>query len=194
MKRIPLLALMGLLALPVTGTLQAQQPNESTHVHADSGRHFGARAMPGMRGMRAMPGMRGGFAGRLLAQRSELKLSDRQVAQLSEIQKKYQERNQALMTQARGARTDADRERMQAERKATRERMKTAREEYLKAHPEVRKSMDQLRENRTNEQKDVEGVLTAEQKATLKQRMEQMQRRGDKAGRDWSRDSAAAKR
>lgn len=192
MKRIPLLALMGLLALPVTGTLQAQQPNESTHVHADSGRHFGARAMPGMRGMRAMPGMRGGFAGRLLAQRSELKLSDRQVAQLTEIQKKYQERNQALMTQARGARTDADRERMQAERKATRERMKTAREEYLKAHPEVRKSMDQLRENRQNEQKDVEGVLTAEQKATLKQRMEQMQRRGP--GRAWSRDSAPAKR
>ena len=191
MKRIPLLALMGLLALPVTGTLQAQQPNETTHVHADSGRHFGARGMPGMR---AMPGMRGGFAGRLLAQRSELKLSDRQVAQLTEIQKKYQDRNRALMTQARGARTDADRERMQAERKATRERMKTEREEYLKAHPEVRKSMDQLRENRMNEQKDVEGVLTAEQKATLKQRMEQMQRRGDKTGRGWSRDSAAAKR
>ena len=192
MKRIPLLALMGLLALPVTGALQAQHPNETTHVHADSGRRVGARA--GMRGMHGMPGMRGGFAGRLLAQRSELNLTDRQVAQLSEIQKKYQERNRALMTQARGARTDADRQKMQAERKATRERMKTERDEYLKAHPEVRKSMDQLRENRQNEQKDVEGVLTAEQKATLKQRMAHMQRPGDKAGRAWSRDSATAKR
>lgn len=191
MKRIPLLALMGLLALPVTGTLQAQQPSATNHVHADSGRRVGARA--GMRGMRGMPGMRGGFAGRLLAQRSQLNLTDRQVAQLSEIQKKYQERNQALMTQARGARTDADRERMQAERKATRERMKAQREQYLKAHPEVRKSIEQLQENRKSEQKDVEGVLTAEQKATLKQRMEQMQRPGNKAGRGWSRDSAPAK-
>jgi Spy/CpxP family protein refolding chaperone len=189
MKHIPLLALMGLLALPVTGTLQAQQPNETTHVHADSGRHFGARG--GMHGMR---GMRGGFAGRLLAQRNELNLTDRQVSQLSEIQRKYQERNRALMTEARGARTDADRERMQAERKATRERMQAEREEYLKAHPEVRKSMDQLRENREHERKDVEGVLTAEQKATLQQRMEQAQRPGKKLGRAWVRDSVPAKR
>ena len=192
MKRIPLLALMGLLALPVTGTLQAQQPNETTHVHADSGRRVGARA--GMRGMHGMPAMRGGFAGRLLTRRSDLNLTDRQVAQLSEIQKKYQERNQALMTQARGARTDADRERMQAERKESRERMQAGRQEYLKAHPEVRKSMDQLRENRKNEQKDVDAVLTAEQKSTMKQRMEQMQRHGNEPGRGWSRDSAPAKR
>jgi flagellar biosynthesis GTPase FlhF len=195
MKRIPLLALMGLLALPVTGALQAQQPNETTHVHADSGRRVGARAgMPGMRGMRGTPGMRGGFAGRLLARRSELNLTDRQIAQLSEIQKKYQERNQAIMTQARGARTDADRQRMQAERKETRERMQAERQEYLKAHPEVRKSMDQLKENRKNEQKDVDAVLTAGQKATLKQRMEQMRRPGNQPGHAWSRDSAPAKR
>ncbi len=192
MKRIPLLALMGLLALPVTGALQAQQPNETYHVHADSGRRIGARL--GMHGMHGQHAMRGGFAARLLARRSELNLTDRQVAQLSEIQKKYQERNEALMTQARGARTDADRERMQAERKETRERMQAERQEYLKAHPEVRKSMDQLRENRKNEQKDVEGVLTAEQKATIKQRMEQMDQPGRKLGRAWARDSAPAKR
>lgn len=198
MKRIPLLALMGILALPVTGTLQAQQPTEQSHVHADSGRRNGPRA--GIQGPRgAMRGqmrgaMRGGFAGRLLAQRSQLNLTDRQVTQLTEIRNKYQERNQALMTQARGARTDADRQRMQDERKAARERMQAERQEYLKAHPEVRKAMDQLRENRKSEQKDVESVLTADQKATIKQRMERMQQFQRQGGRAWSRDSAPVSR
>lgn len=187
MKRIPLLALMGLLALPVTGTLQAQQPSEQSHAHADSGRRNSPRGA--MRGA-----MRGGFAGRLLAQRSQLNLTDRQVTQLTEIRNKYQERNQALMTQARGARTDADRQRMQDERKAARERMQAERQEYLKAHPEVRKAMDQLRENRKSEQKDVESVLTAQQKATIKQRMERMQQFQRQGGRAWSRDSAPASR
>jgi Spy/CpxP family protein refolding chaperone len=190
MKRIPLLALMGLLALPVTGALQAQQPSEQTHAHADSLHRDGPR--PGMRGTRGA--MRGGFAGRLLAQRSQLNLTDRQVTQLTAIRDKYQERNQALMTQARGARTDADRQRMQAERKAARERMQAERQEYLKAHPEVRKAMDQLRENRKNEQKDVESVLTAEQKSMIKQRMERMQQFQRQGGRAWGRDSAPASR
>jgi hypothetical protein len=192
MKRISLLALAALLALPTAGALQAQQPNETTHVHADSGRRDGPR--PGMRGQRGAPrrgaflrGPRGGFASRLLAQRAQLQLTDRQVTQLTDIQQKYRERNQTLMTRARAARTDADRQRMQAERKAERERMRTEREAYLKAHPEVRQAMDQLRENRKNEQKDVESVLTAEQKTTIRQRMERMQqfqRQGGRAGRD----------
>jgi hypothetical protein len=195
MKRIPLLALMGILALPVTGALQAQQPTEQSHVHADSGRRNGPRTgMQGPRGAMRGPMMRGGFAGRLLAQRSQLNLTDRQVTQLTEIRNKYQERNQALMTQARGARTNADRQRMQDERKAARERMQAERQEYLKAHPEVRKAMDQLRENRKSEQKDVESVLTAEQKATIKQRMERMQQFQRQGGRAWSRDSAPASR
>lgn len=192
MKRIPLLALVGLLALPVAGTLQAQQSTYKSqpHAQADSGRRGGPRA--GMRGR-----MQGGFAARLLAQRSELKLTDRQVAQLTDIQKKYQERNSALMTRARGAGSSADRtaarERMQAERKATRERMQAEREEYLKSHPEVRQAMDQLRQNRQNEQKDVESVLTPEQRSQLEQRRERMGQFGP-GGRGWSRDSAAAGR
>ena len=184
MKRIPLLALVGLLALPLAGTLQAQQPSDRAHseMKADSGHRFG----PGMR-----RGMRGGFAARLLAQRAELRLTDRQVAQLTEIQKKYQDRNEALMTQARRTRTDADRQRIQAERKAARERMQTEREAYMKAHPEVRQSMEQLRQNREAERKEIESVLTAEQKAQLQQRMQQFDRQG---GRGWSRDSARAGR
>jgi parvulin-like peptidyl-prolyl isomerase len=184
MKRIPLLALVGLLALPLAGTLQAQQPSNrvQSKMQADSGHRFG----PGMR-----RGMRGGFAARLLAQRAQLRLSDRQVAQLTESQKKYQDRNQALMTQARSTRTDADRQRMQAERKAAREQMQAERQAYLKAHPEVRQSMEQLRQNREAERKDNESVLTSEQKAQLKQQMQQFQRQG---GRGWNRDSAQAGR
>jgi hypothetical protein len=184
MKRIPLLALVGLLALPLAGTLQAQQPSDKAHsqMQADSAHRF----RPGMR-----RGMRGGFAARLLAQRGELRLTDRQVAQLTEIQKKYQERDQTLMTQARRGRTDADRQRMQAERKAARERMRAEREAYMKAHPEVRQSMEQLRQNREAERKEIESVLTAEQKAQLQQRMQQFQRQG---GRRWNGDSARAAR
>ena len=184
MKRIPLLALVGLLALPLAGTLQAQQPSDKAHsqMQADSAQRF----RPGMR-----RGMRGGFAARLLAQRAELRLTDRQVAQLTEIQKKYQERDQTLMTQARRGRTDADRQRMQAERKAARERMRAEREAYMKAHPEVRQSMEQLRQNRDAERKEIESVLTAEQKAQLQQRMQQSQRQG---GRRWNGDSARAAR
>ena len=184
MKRIPLLALVGLLALPLAGTLRAQQPSDKAHpeMQADSGHRFG----PGMR-----RGMRGDFAARLLARRSELRLTDRQVAQLTEIQKKYQDRNQALITRARGARTDADRQRMQSERKAAREKMQAERQAYMKAHPEVRQSMEQFRENREAERKDIESVLTSEQKAQLKQQMQQFQREG---GRGWIRDSAQAGR
>jgi len=184
MKRIPLLALVGLLALPLAGTLRAQQPSYKTHseMQADSGHRFG----PGVR-----RGMRGGFAARLLAQRSELRLSDRQVAQLTEIQKKYQDRDQQLMSQARGGRTDAERQRMQAERKAAREQMQAERQAYMKAHPEVRQSMEQLRKNREAERKEIESVLTAEQKSQLKERMQQFQRQG---GRGWNRDSAQAGR
>ena len=184
MKRIPLLALVGLLALPLAGTLQAQQPSDKAHsqMQADSAQRF----RPGMR-----RGMRGGFAARMLAQRADLRLTDRQVAQLTEIQKKYQERDQTLMTQARRGRTDADRQRMQAERKAARERMRAEREAYMKAHPEVRQSMEQLRQNRDAERKEIESVLTAEQKAQLQQRMQQSQRQG---GRRWNGDSARAAR
>jgi Spy/CpxP family protein refolding chaperone len=80
---------------------------------------------------------------------------------------------------------------MQAERKAARERMQTEREAYLKAHPEVRQSMEQLRQNREAERKEIESLLTPEQKAQLQQRMQQFQRQG---GRGWSRDSAHAGR
>ena len=192
MKRIPLLALVGLLALPLAGTLQAQQPSDKSQakIQADSGRHFRPGMREGMRpGMRR--GMQGGFAARLLARRAELGLTDQQVAQLTGIQKKYQDRNQALMNQARRTRTDADRQRMQAERKAERERMQAARQAYMKAHPEVQQSMQQLRQNREAERKEIESVLTAEQRTKLQQRMQQFQRQG---GRGWNRDSAQAGR
>jgi hypothetical protein len=197
MKRIPLLALAGLLALPAVA-LEAQQPDKPAQVHADSGRRAARPGMPGFnrRGMR--DGMQRGFAARLLSQRSQLQLTDRQVTQLQEIQQKYQQRNRALMTQMRSSRTDADRQRMQDERKAARERMQAERQAWLKAHPEVQRSLDQLRENRKNEQRDVESVLTAQQKSELQQNMEQRKQRMEQfrrqSGRGAGRDSASTRR
>lgn len=186
MKRTSLVALAAILALPVAGGLRAQEPGDHPRPPMESSagprQHAGQHMQPGMRpGMRR--GRQGGMAAGLLAHRQELRLTDRQVARLTDIQKKYRERNRDAMTRMRASRSDTD-------RKAAREEREARRQEFLKSHPEVRQAMDQLRDNRKHEREDVESVLTAEQKAQLKERMSEAGREG----RGFRRDSAAAGR
>lgn len=171
MKRLNALVLAGLLALPFAATAQAQQPTEHPRPRAQA--EMGRRGRPDM-------------AGRMIAMRSELKLSDEQVARLTDLQRTYREKNVPIMQSFRGARPDSgiarrhprfNRDSLKAltpdQRKEMRKDMQARREAYLKAHPEVREAQKQMRENMQSMRKDVNAVLTPDQRDQLKQHFEQ---------------------
>jgi Spy/CpxP family protein refolding chaperone len=171
MKRLNALALAGLLALPFAGSVQAQQPvdHPRPHAPAELRRHRG-------------PDM----ANRLISMRSELNLNDAQVARITEIQSSYRQKNAPLMARLRGARPDSgfgrrhpgfNRDSVRAmtpdQRKEMRDTMRARHEDYLKAHPEVREAGKELRANMQSMRKDIDSVLSSEQRAQLKERFQQ---------------------
>lgn len=161
MLRIRTLVLAaGLLALPFA--VQAQDTARTKQQRS--------RAEMLERTVRPMP------VARLIAMRSELQLTDEQVARLTAIQNKYQDLNQPHLDTLRATRREA-REKMQAERKAQRE-----------ANPELAANRKQLLENAKAARAEVEAVLTAEQEALIEQRM---QRRRGERGRTGARGTAS---
>jgi hypothetical protein len=178
--------LLAVAALPAAGTLQAQQRE-----------HARPRAM-GARGMMAPDA-----AGRIIAMRSRLELTDDQVARLTAIQKKYIERNRTAMDRLKAARGDSTarpramrptpalrdslRQMTESQRIERQQKMLAERKAWIEAHPEIEQSRKQFRENFEAQRKEIAEVLTAEQRARLEQRME----RGRKMGREGRRPGAA---
>ena len=155
MRKIMMLALAAAVALTSAGTLQAQgkgngnangKVKAKTHVtrHANNGRRVGPS--PYGPGRRVGPwGARG-----VLERRIELGLTNPQVSRLNAIQRRWEDRNRLLrprMTPEGLGRTEADRS------------------AYYKSHPEAREADEALRRNREAERKEVNAVLTAEQRS-----------------------------
>jgi hypothetical protein len=179
-----------LVALPSAGAAQdsARGPEHGRHgAHAGPGRghgHGGAR----MQGARS-----GGPAERLLAQRSELGLSNDQVKRLEAIRTKYEARNRPLVEKLRA--THGDRARMRSSmrssmrdsvrgprdttlsREQREARMKERREQRLAANPELKSTMEALHKNRDEASKEAMAVLTSDQRERVEKRMEQRRER-----------------
>jgi hypothetical protein len=187
MNRINALILIaGMAALPAAGSLDAQQRE------AARPRAMAAGRMPS-------PDM----AGRIIAMRSQLELTDEQVTRLTAIQKKYIAQNRTALDRlkaSRGdstarprmmrpdaARRDSLRNMTESQRIERQQKMLAERKAWIEAHPEIEQSRKQLRENMEAQRKEVSAVLTDAQRATLEQRME----RGRKMGRDGRRPGAA---
>lgn len=97
------------------------------------------------------------FAGRIIAMKSDLKLTDDQVAKLTVIQKKYVDINSVEREKVRSERTKADSGNAMTEeqRREMRQKMEGTRKEFMKNHEASRK--------------EVLDVLTDEQESQLKQ-------------------------
>ena len=178
--------LLGVAALPAAGTLQAQQRENARP------RAMAARRM-------ASPDA----AGRIIAMRSRLELTDNQVARLTAIQKKYIERNRTAMDRLKAtrgdssarprvarpnpARRDSIRQMTESQRIERQQKMLAERKAWIEAHPEIEQSRKQIRENFEAQRKEISDVLTADQRARLEQRME----RGRKMGAEGRRPGRA---
>ena len=109
---------------------------------------------------------------RLLERKAELKLTDDQVTRLTAIQARYKELNQPHMDAMRAGRPDsATRDSI---RKEMRERGRAQRErrqaEWAERNPGRTAARQALAENARKQRTEVEAVLTAEQKANLRDR------------------------
>ena len=109
---------------------------------------------------------------RLLARKAELKLTDDQVTRLTAIQARYKALNQPHIDAMRASRPDsATRDSM---RKEMRERGRAQRErrqaEWAERYPERAAARQALAENARKQRTEVEAILTAEQKAMLRDR------------------------
>jgi hypothetical protein len=155
MKRIMMLALAAAITLTSAGALQAQgkgkerdegRVREKTRVahHTNNGRRVG----PSPYG----PGRRVGPWGTrdVLDRRAELRLTNPQVVRLNAIQRRWDDRNRLLLSRV----TPEGQGRTEADRKA-----------YYQSHPEAREADESLRRNREAERKEVNAVLTAEQRS-----------------------------
>ena len=181
-----LILIAGRAARPAAGSLDAQQREAAR-----------PRAMAA--GRMASPDM----AGRIIAMRSQLELTDEQVTRLTAIQKKYIAQNRTALDRLKASRGDsAARPRMmrpdaarrdslrnmtESQRIERQQKMLAERKAWIEAHPEIEQSRKQLRENMEAQRKEVSAVLTDAQRARLEQRME----RGRKMGRDGRRPGAA---
>ena len=156
MKRIMMLALATAVTLTSAGALHAQgkskgkdevRVRERTHHvtrHANNGRRVG----PSPYG----PGRRVGPWGTrdILARRAELRLTNPQIDRLNAIQRRWDDRNRLLLarvTPEGTGRTDADRD------------------AYYRSHPDAREADETLRHNREAERKEVNAVLTEDQRS-----------------------------
>jgi hypothetical protein len=180
MNRISAVMLAANMAmLPLAGVVQAQQNPDSTRPRAE---WAGRRTRPDM-------------VGRLLAAQTELNLTDAQVAQLTDIQKKYAELNQPILDRLKASRGDSgergrmrgDKERRDGDHRMTREQRAEMREKWqaerkawAEAHPEAVQAHKQLMENGQAMRKEVGAVLTEKQLAQVR-RMHR--HHGDKRGR-----------
>ncbi len=180
MNRINALMLIaGLAAVPAAGSLDAQQRD------AARPRAMAARGM-----------MSPDIAGRIIAMRSQLELTDAQVDRLTAIQKKYIAQNRTAldrlkasrgdstarprMTRPDAARRDSLRNLTEAQRIERQQKVLAERKAWLEAHPEIEQSRKQLQQNVEAQRKEISEVLTDAQRQKLEQRME----RGRKMGRD----------
>lgn len=172
MNRLSAIAAAALLALPFGSAAHGQEP---------------ARPQPGADAGR--PGdMPGSMVQHLIAIRSELKLTDAQVTRLNAIQQKYQDRNRPTLDRMRAARPDSGmrrgltRDSLQKltpeQRTEMRRKMQDDRQAYVKAHPEVTEARKQLRDNMQAERKEVNDVLTADQRALVRHHMAAGRRMG----------------
>jgi len=156
MKRIMMLALATAVTLTSAGALHAQgkgkgkdevRVRERTHHvtrHANNGRRVG----PSPYG----PGRRVGPWGTrdILARRAELRLTNPQIDRLNAIQRRWDDRNRLLLARVTPegmGRTDADRD------------------AYYRSHPDAREADETLRHNREAERKEVNAVLTEDQRS-----------------------------
>ncbi|MEO8227582.1 MAG: Spy/CpxP family protein refolding chaperone [Gemmatimonadota bacterium] len=172
MNRLSAIAVAALLALPLGSAAYGQKP---------------ARPQPGAEAGRpgAMPGS---MVQHLIAIRSELQLTDAQVTRLNAIQQKYQDQNRPVLDRMRAARPDSamrhglTRDSVQKltpeQRTEMRRKMQDDRQAYVKAHPEVTEARKQLRDNMQAERKEVNDVLTADQRTLLRQHMAAGRRMG----------------
>jgi len=155
-----------LVALPSAVAAQdsARGPEQGRHgAHAGPGRghgHGGGR----MHGARF-----GGPAARLLAQRSELGLSNDQVERLEAIRTKYEARNRPLVEKLRAAHGERPRVRDSAGVRERRQR--------FEATPELKTTMEALKKNREEASKESMAVLTSAQRERVEQRMEERRER-----------------
>ena len=179
MSRFTSLALAaGLLAVPfATGSAQAgarDTVRARARIQADGPRH-------NMRAMRMAP------IQRLLAQRERLELTDAQVTRLTAIQTRYADLNKPHLETLKAARSDtAGRARparpagsppmTPEQRLEMRQQMLDRQKAFLAAHPEVSRAHAAIAENSRKAQDEVQSILTDEQKALLKQRMDRRER------------------
>jgi len=155
MKRIMMLALAAAITLTSAGALQAQGKGKDrdegrakgkTQVtrHTNNGRRVG----PSPYG----PGRRVGPWGTrdVLDRRVELRLTNPQIVRLDAIRRRWDDRNRLLLARV----TPDGQGRTEADRNA-----------YYKSHPDAREADEALRRNREAERKEVNAVLTAEQRS-----------------------------
>lgn len=157
MKRIMMLALAAAVTLTSAGALHAQGKDKDrdrdrghekgrTQVtrHPNQGRRVGPS--PYGPGRRVGPwGARG-----VLDRRIELRLTNPQITRLNAIQRRWDDRNRLLLPRVTPeglGRTEADRD------------------AYYRSHPEAREADEALRKNREAERKEVDAVLTANQRS-----------------------------
>ena len=176
----------GLAALPAANSLEAQQPRQPARARAMAG--------PGMPSPDA--------AGRIIAMRGRLELTDEQVTRLTAIQKKYIERNRTAVDRLKASRGDSagrpratrpDSARMDSLRNMTelqrierQQKLLAERKAWIEAHPEIEQSRKQLRENMESQRREIEAVLTDAQRAKLQEGRERgrmMNRAGRRPGR-----------
>lgn len=126
---------------------------------------------------------------RMIEHRSEIGLSDDQVARLESVRDRYVEQNKALREQIHqtiGDRERRSREEMERMHDMSREERQAAmqkrHEELLAQYPDLAPVFDQLKSNHEAMRSELDSILTPEQQDKLKQlrqeRREQMQREG----------------
>lgn len=126
---------------------------------------------------------RRGMAERLIARREQLKLTDQQVARLQAIDRDLEGRNRAALERIRTIRESAvPRLRQRADSaRAGAARMRLTEEERAalrRSREQVRPQMEQLRQNREAARREIESVLTAQQKEQLRAAREANRGRG----------------
>lgn len=154
MKAATLLGLAALMLIPLGSTVHAQGESDA-HAKKDRKGHYGHEAKPGRRvgpppgpGRRVGPedaSRRGGIWGRwVLGRRGDLQLDDGQVKRITAIDQRYERSNVKLREKARGA-TDPN------------------------GSAEARDAARTLRDSRLRERREIEAVLTPDQRSRLKE-------------------------
>lgn len=110
----------------------------------------------------------------LLRQRSELGLSDEQVARLRVVEQRMEEKNAPLIAELVRIRRE-----LHGERQRKEERSDEQRREVRRRMAAARPLMKQIRENNRAAMREVGGILTAPQKARLRELLRERRDRHD---------------